>query len=211
MGTGQLLRAVFALVIGLVLGSVLPADLLARRRGIDIRSSGDGNPGTINAIRVLGWAPGLITAVYDVAVGVLSIQIATLLGVSEGLAYLAGLASVVEHRFPVFRGFREDGQGMAASAGLLLYGIAVALSRGWLSALDVGGLIAILMVTFVLTHSDRAAAIVMLPLLVVRLMVAHPEWQFLAFMVAVTARIWIEQVAVVRRRLPAAAHETGGR
>ncbi len=129
---GELVSAILALAIGMLLGSVLPADLLARARGVDIRSVGDGNPGTVNAFRGLGPVAGLITAAYDVIVGVVAIQIAYLLGVSEGVAYLAGIATVVGHRFPVFRGFRNGGQGMAASAGLLVYGIGVAVSA-WMA------------------------------------------------------------------------------
>lgn len=199
--TDEMLRALLALVIGLLLGSVLPADLLARSRGVDIRSTGDGNPGTINAVRVLGWAPGLITAVYDLSVGVVAIAIAGLLGVTGGPAYLAGIMSLVGHRFPVFLGFRGGGQGMAASAGMLVYGVGVAISRGWLSALDAGALIAIVLVTFALTRSDVASALVMLPVLVVRVILAHADWQFLAFMSVVAGHIWIVQVGVARQRL----------
>jgi acyl phosphate:glycerol-3-phosphate acyltransferase len=200
MATGQLLlRAALALATGLVLGSVLPADLLARRRGVDIRATGDGNPGTVNAVRALGWVPGLITAAYDLSVGVVAIQIAYLLGLPEGVAYVAGTASVVGHRFPVFRGFRGGGQGMAASAGLLLYGVAVAMSRGWLSMIDVGVLVAILLVTFALTRSDSAAAVVMLPLLVVRVVVAQTDWQLVALLAATAGYIWVVQIAPARR------------
>ena len=201
MAPGEILRALLALAIGLLLGSVLPADLLARASGVDIRKVGDGNPGTVNAIRGLGWAPGLLTAAYDLSVGVAAIEIAYLLGLSSGVAYAAGIASVAGHRFPVFRGLRGGGQGMAASAGLLLYGIAIALSRGWLSVAYVAALVAILLATFAVTRSDRAGAIVMLPVLVLMLGLAQPDWRFLAFMAAVAGHIWIVQVAVARHWL----------
>jgi len=205
-GLGEILRILLACAIGLLLGSVLPADLFARRRGVDIRSVGDRNPGTVNAIRALGWGPGLITAVYDVSVGIAAIEIALLLGVSEGAAYLAGVMTVVGHRFPVFNRFRGGGQGMAASAGMLVYGIGTALSRGWLSAIDIGVLIAIMLVTYVLTHSDKSVAIVMLPVLVVRLVVAPTGWQFITFMTVLAAHIWIVQAAAVRRLRVAASN-----
>jgi glycerol-3-phosphate acyltransferase PlsY len=209
VATGEILRAILALTIGLLLGSVLPADLLARRFGTDIRSTGDGNPGTVNALRVLGWGPGLITAAYDLSVGVVAIQAARLLGLPDGMAYLAGLMSIVGHRFPVFRGFRGGGQGMAAAAGMLVYGIAVALSRGWLSAVDIGVLFAILMIAFAVTRSDSAAAIVMLPFLVVRLFLASPDWQFFAFVAVVAAQIWTVQLSPARRWLASRAATRG--
>lgn len=205
MALDEFVRSALAVVIGLLLGSVLPADLLARRRGVDIRSQGDGNPGTINAVRVLGWLPGLLTAVYDLSVGVLAIEIAGLLGVPTGIGYLAGIATIVGHRFPVFQGFRGGGQAMAASAGLLLYGLALALSYGWLTAADVAIFLAILLVTFAVTRSDSAAAVVMLPFLVVRLAQTSSDWQFVAFMWVVAAHIWTVQLPVARRWLASSA------
>lgn len=200
MSAVDVLRALLAIAIGLLLGSVLPADLLARRRGVDIRTVGDGNPGTINAIRSLGWGPGLIAGAYDISIGVVAILLARVLGVSAGLGYVAGLMTIVGHRFPVFRGFVGGGQGMATSAGMLLYGIGVALSSGWLNAADIAGLIAVLLITFVVTRSDRWMAVVMLPILLIRLFVAHPGWQFLAFMAVVAANIWVVQVIEMRHR-----------
>jgi len=200
MAWEEMLVAVASAAIGLLLGSVLPAGILARARGIDIRSVGDGNPGTVNAFRELGPVPGAITGLYDMSVGVLAIQIALLLGSSEGAAYAAGLMSVVGHRFPVFGAFRGGGQGMGASAGLLLYGVGVALLRGWLSALDLGILVAILLVTWAITRRDRYLAVVLLPVLVVRLFLSRPEWQYLALMTIVAVHIWVVQLAAVLAR-----------
>jgi len=198
--TGEILRAAVALLIGFLLGSVIPADLLARRSGIDIRRVGDGNPGTVNAVKALGWPRGLITAVYDVFVGVVAIQIARLLGLADGPAYLAGVAALVGRRFPVFLGFRGGGQGMAASAGLLLYGIAVALSRGWLSTAQIAVLVAIIAITWIATRWASTSPLVMLPVLLVMLTIAHADWQLLVFMTAVAANMWIVQARVSARR-----------
>jgi acyl-phosphate glycerol 3-phosphate acyltransferase len=190
--------ALLASVIGLLLGSVLPADLLARNRGVDIRGVGDGNPGTVNAFRALGVGPGLVTGVYDAGVGVAAIAIARLLGASEGAAYVAGIMAVVGHRLPVYRGFRGGGQGMAACAGLLIYGVGVAMSRGWLPLLGLLSLIAILLVTFVLSRSDRLMAIVTLPILLIMLAAGRADPGFLAFMAIAAANIWFVQVSEVR-------------
>ncbi|MCW2706717.1 MAG: Glycerol-3-phosphate acyltransferase, partial [Frankiales bacterium] len=45
---------VAAAVVGYLLGSVNPAVLIARTRGIDLRAIGSGNPGAANAGRALG-------------------------------------------------------------------------------------------------------------------------------------------------------------
>jgi len=201
MDPGGIVRALIATAIGLALGSVLPADLLAKRRGVDIRAKGDGNPGTVNAVRVLGWMPGLVTGLYDVSAGVVAVLVAGMLGVPTGFAYMAGIAVVVGHRFPVFSGFTGGGQGMGACAGLLVYGIVVAVSRGWLTAADLALLVAVLALAFVLSRSDKVAAVAMLPVLVGRLVLAGAEWQFAAFMSAVAGYMWIVQAQAVRRSL----------
>ena len=205
------LRATLALLIGFALGSVLPADLLARRRGIDIRSVGDGNPGTWNAFAGLGWGAGLITAVYDISVGVVAIQLARLLDVSEGLAYLAGIMTVVGHRFPVFRGFRGGGQGMGSTAGMLVYGVATAVFSGWLSVADVAVLIAVGAIAFAVTRSGIMVAIAMLPILVAEVFFAYTDWTFLVFMTAVAGHIWVVQAVTLRHgnRQQAARHLHG--
>lgn len=201
MTFAEALRAVVAILVGLLLGSALPAEMLARRRGIDIRTVGDGNPGTINAFRVLGLVPGLATAAYDLAVGVFAVRIAFLLGLSESVAYTAGIASVVGHRFPVFGGFRGGGQGMAASTGLLLYGIGVLVSRGALSVVEVAGLVALLLVTYAVARSDVTAAVVMLPLLVITVLLARADAAVTALIAATAIHIWLVQVGVLRHRL----------
>lgn len=195
----ELMLSVFAIGIGLLLGSVLPAEIMARRRGVDIRNSGDGNPGTVNAVRTLGWIPGLLTAVYDVSVGIIAIRIAAFLGVPEGVGYVAGIATIVGHRAPVFRGLRDGGQGMAASAGLLVYGIGVALTRGWLSAADIAVLLVVLAIAFAWLRSGPVAAVAMLPLLVAELLITPADWPFVAFMAVVAGYIWATQVPAARR------------
>lgn len=193
----EVFGALLGIVIGYLAGSVLPADLLARRQGVDIREIGDGNPGTANAFKGLGWRSGVVTGTYDALVGVVSILIASVLGASEGGAYLAGLAALAGHRFPVYDRFRCGGQGMAASAGMIVYGMGVALTRGWLSLAEVAVLVGIAIVTL-LVSSDRAIAIVTLPILVLMLAAGGAAWQYLAFMAVVATNVWVVQLFEIR-------------
>lgn len=198
MDAFELGRAALAIAIGFVLGSVLPADILGRARGVDIRSVGDGNPGTVNAVRELGWAPGLITAVYDLSVGVIALLIAETLGLRGGPAYLAGLAAVAGHRLPLFNRFRGGGQGMAASAGLLVYGIGIGMSRGWITVTDLALLAAVLIGVFAFTRSDSAGAVVMLPMFAARVALSGGELAWVLFEVALAAHIWVVQLGRAR-------------
>jgi len=58
-----------ALVLGYATGSLSPAVLIARARGIDLRVVGSGNPGATNAGRAMGRRAGVVVGLLDVAKG----------------------------------------------------------------------------------------------------------------------------------------------
>ena len=60
------LALLLAAVVGYAIGSVNPAAIIARMRGIDLHSVGSGNPGATNAGRVLGKRTGVIVAILDI-------------------------------------------------------------------------------------------------------------------------------------------------
>ena len=60
-----------AALVGYLVGSVSPATMLTRARGIDVRAVGSGNPGATNVGRVLGRRAGALVAVLDVLKGLL--------------------------------------------------------------------------------------------------------------------------------------------
>lgn len=106
-----------AAVVGYLTGSVSPATLVARARGVDLRGVGSGNPGAANAGRALGRRTGVVVAVLDVAKGFLP---ALALGLADQPAGLvAGAAAVVGHvTSPFLRG--RGGKGVATAAGAVL-------------------------------------------------------------------------------------------
>ncbi|HEX9995331.1 MAG TPA: glycerol-3-phosphate acyltransferase [Acidimicrobiales bacterium] len=114
-------RLVAAAVAGYLLGTVPSADVAARLAGkgaTDLRLAGSGNPGGVNAMRVLGpaWGYGVMAA--DVAKGALACRAGRRVG-GDAAAHLAGTAAVVGHCYPVWSGFR-GGKGVATSAGQCL-------------------------------------------------------------------------------------------
>jgi len=191
------MRILLALMAGYLLGSVLPADLLARARGVDIRAMGTHNPGATNAWRQLGAWPGLITGAYDCSVGLLSMALASQLGLAQPWVYLAGFSAVIGHVFPIFFRFR-GGQGMAATTGMLVYGIGVALSEHLLTAVGMLVLGALAIAVFALTRSASVVGVVAVPLLVVELVLSRPDWQFAVFMSVLAIWIWVVQFGLVR-------------
>lgn len=114
-------RFVLAAAAGYLAGSTPSADVasrLASGGSVDLRATGTGNPGAVNAIGQLGAAWGYGVMAADVAKGALACVGGRRLASGTG-AHVAGTAAVVGHCFPVWNGFR-GGKGVAASAGQCL-------------------------------------------------------------------------------------------
>jgi len=116
--------------IAYLLGAVPFGFLVARARGIDIRSVGSGNIGATNVLRSVGKSWGILTLVLDALKGlipaavfpVLAQQI-PFLGFSETSAPIisvaCGCAAVIGHNYPVYLKFK-GGKGIATTAGALI-------------------------------------------------------------------------------------------
>lgn len=108
---------VVGVLVGYVIGMFPSADLVARiatRGRVDLRATGSGNPGGLNAARVLGKKWGLLVIVLDAAKGALAGFVGLALG--DAAAYAAGTAVIAGHCWPVWNGFR-GGKGVAAAGG----------------------------------------------------------------------------------------------
>lgn len=100
-------------------GSILPAEVLARRRGVDLRRIRR-NPGTMEIYRQFGLRPALLVYALDAAKGVLPLLLGSLLRVDAWSLALAGVASVAGHNWSIFYRF-WGGRGLATASGALLY------------------------------------------------------------------------------------------
>ena len=99
--------AVLLIAVGYLIGSVPVANAVARRRGApDLRSVGDRNPGFWNARSVLAARDTTVVFVGDLAKGAIPAALALALDDRWVVAYLAGLAAMVGHAWPLFAGFR---------------------------------------------------------------------------------------------------------
>ncbi|MFX1503699.1 MAG: glycerol-3-phosphate acyltransferase [Promethearchaeota archaeon] len=116
----ELFLSILSVIIGYLLGAILPAFLFGKLKGIDVREEGTKNPGTVNAFRVLGLTYAIPTAFYDTLKGLLAMLIAYILGANFLFMQLSAIAAILGHIFPFYIKFR-GGQGVATSAGLLLF------------------------------------------------------------------------------------------
>jgi glycerol-3-phosphate acyltransferase PlsY len=101
-----------------VCGSVPFGKLIAASRGIDIQKRGSGNIGFANVLRVMGWKYAVPVLVFDCLKGLVPTSLA-LYAISPTFAWIAGIAAVLGHIFPVWLKFK-GGKGVATSLGVLL-------------------------------------------------------------------------------------------
>jgi glycerol-3-phosphate acyltransferase PlsY len=118
-----MLAYLFTTLGAYLLGSIPTGFLVARARGIDIRTSGSGNIGATNVFRILGKGPGILVLLTDAAKGALAVLclppwIAPHAADPIPLAIVAALAAVLGHNFTCWLRFR-GGKGIATSAGVL--------------------------------------------------------------------------------------------
>ena len=140
-------------------GSVPVARLVAKGMfATDLASSGSGNYGATNALRVIGPAAGAIVLGADLLKGVIAALIPGLLFQDlPGIQAIAALAAVIGHNWSIFNGF-AGGRGVATGigAGLVIYPVvvvvAVVVGAGLVAALRyvslgslIGTLIAVLL------------------------------------------------------------------
>lgn len=125
-----LLPLAIVLAAGCYLAGSIPFGyLVARAKGVDIRTVGSGNIGATNVGRILGRKWGILCFALDVAKGLVPTLLAGwLLRTAPDAAnatrfyfawLLAGLCCVLGHNYPVFLAFR-GGKGVATSLGVVL-------------------------------------------------------------------------------------------
>ena len=116
------LRLISAALGGYLFGtapSFALACRLASGGSAALRSSGSGNPGGMNARRVLGHRLGTAVIATDIAKGVAACGWGHRSAGDVG-AHVAGAAAVAGHCYPVWSRFR-GGKGVATSFGQCLY------------------------------------------------------------------------------------------
>ena len=142
---------------GYLLGSIPTGYLVAKARGIDIRTVGSKNMGATNVFRTLGKGPGIFVLFVDALKGY-----AASAWMADGLLRLcnqanpdpqashiiAGIAAVLGHNYTCWLQFK-GGKGIATTAGVFLA----------LAPAAVGIAIAIWIVAFVATRYVSIASI----------------------------------------------------
>lgn len=123
---------------GYLLGSMLPAVWIVRRKtGKAPWELGD-NPGGSGVWRLAGPVAGVLTILFDIMKGVVPVLLAQKAGLQGFWFVAAACAPVLGHNWPVFTRFK-GGRGFACATGILLF----LAWRDMLPAYLVGGLYAL--------------------------------------------------------------------
>lgn len=199
-----------AAIAAYLLGSVPTGFLVAKGRGIDIRTAGSGNIGATNVFRAVGKTAGALVLLADALKGTAACMVVPWLtlrllhgsaaAASPGLALtmVAGVAAILGHNYTCWLRFK-GGKGIATSAGVL----AVLMPAG------LGLCVAVWLGVFALTRYVSAASIaaaLALPFAVWGTMDSTP----LTILAAVLAALAIyKHKANIRRLLDGTEHRFG--
>jgi glycerol-3-phosphate acyltransferase PlsY len=109
------------LALGYLIGSFPTAYLLVKRQSkVDIRTSGSGNVGAMNAYEVTGsQSTGWIVFCLDFLKGMVTVLLCSSITDNIWVATCGGCGAVVGHIFNPWLGFK-GGRGLATTAGILL-------------------------------------------------------------------------------------------
>ncbi|GJQ32021.1 MAG: glycerol-3-phosphate acyltransferase [Ignavibacteriaceae bacterium] len=121
------------LLLSYLIGSIPFGIIVAKRKGIDIKSHGSGNTGGTNVFRTLGPKYGLSVILLDALKGVIAVVFVSQLYYIDPVALnnqtpfqditiiriMAGIFAIIGHIWSVFASFK-GGKGVATALGMML-------------------------------------------------------------------------------------------
>lgn len=124
-----IIAGAISVIISYLLGSCNSSIITVRLlKNEDIREHGSKNAGLTNTLRCYGKIPALITLIGDLAKGIIAVLISRLIftfivGADnfdlQTIGYIAGIAAIIGHIFPIYYGFK-GGKGVLVSSSILI-------------------------------------------------------------------------------------------
>ncbi|MEM6289854.1 MAG: glycerol-3-phosphate acyltransferase [Myxococcota bacterium] len=180
-------------VAAYLMGAIPVGVVLARAKGIDLRTVGSGNIGATNAARALGTKLGLVVFALDVLKAALPVWLASqpwaLGSMTDPSWALAGVAflAVFGHIFPVYLRF-QGGKGVACGLGIFV-------------ALDPGVALAAMVMYvqgLVLTRTSAVGSLTAVTSICLCLIIADKPAAYVALGVASSTLIWLRHASNIR-------------
>ena len=194
--TTQVLLWLLCGVCAYLLGAVPFGFLIAKAKGVDIRTIGSGNIGATNVFRSVSKTLGIITFALDTLKGLCGVLLIPLLAQGTGgmaLPVFCGAMTVAGHNWTCFLGFK-GGKGIATSAGMLLglspLGVAIAL----------GAWVVMFVMTRYVSVASIAAAVALAVVVWPLHLKAHGVWFPAVLTLLALVAIWKHRTNIARLR-----------
>ena len=114
------MQYILVIILSYILGSSNMAKYIAAIKKVDLSAGGSGNPGASNAVILMGWGAGVLTALHDIGKSALAVVLARLVFPDAPLiGATAGVAAVLGHIFPFWMKFK-GGKGFASYLGMTI-------------------------------------------------------------------------------------------
>ena len=114
------MQYILVIALSYILGSSNMAKYIAAVKKVDLSAGGSGNPGASNAVILMGWGAGVLTAIHDIGKSALAVVLARLVFPDLPLiGAAAGVASVLGHIYPFWMKFK-GGKGFASYLGMTI-------------------------------------------------------------------------------------------
>lgn len=111
---------VISIILAYLIGSINMSIIIARVSGLpDPRTTGSGNAGATNTLRISGKKEAAYVLLGDIVKGVIAVIIGRLLHLNDFMLALVALVAVAGHIFPAYFQFK-GGKGVATTLGVLL-------------------------------------------------------------------------------------------
>ena len=106
--------------MGYIVGTINPAFLFGKIRGVDIKKEGSGNAGASNALILFGKLRGILCALIDIAKAFLVVFVMEKIFPDLKFVFsVTSVACILGHIFPFYMKFK-GGKGLACLGGVLL-------------------------------------------------------------------------------------------
>jgi len=120
MTLDELVLTAGLIIVAYLLGAIPFSYIVARARGVDLRTVGSGNVGGASVWRSCGFGPFIVAAALDMSKGFVPTFVALRLLPGHPFAIvLVGIAAIIGHTVPIFLHFK-GGKAVATSCGVLL-------------------------------------------------------------------------------------------
>jgi glycerol-3-phosphate acyltransferase PlsY len=114
------MQYIIVIALAYLIGCSNMAKYIAFFKKVDLSAGGSGNPGASNAVILMGWGAGVLTALHDIGKSALAVVLARLVFPDvPHIGAVAGVASVLGHIYPFWMKFK-GGKGFASYLGMTI-------------------------------------------------------------------------------------------